>query len=189
MSKHLVTLIALLFFAQVTYASSILNNLINNKQTSYLDFVLLKIEFRLYERARVLGPQPIAYRIQYSKIFSGVSFLKEESKILISIVGTMDKTRYSKKKYQPKNSDCNIVRNKVLYGKYGYSPFTAKRNKYLTPEDMEFKFKRNFLNNLSLSKEEVQFLVDNTFIEVEILAPRNARSISCYGRVTDNILK
>ena len=61
--KHLITLIALLFFAQVTYAGSILNNLINNKKISYLDFVLLKIEFRLYERSRVLGPQFIAYRV------------------------------------------------------------------------------------------------------------------------------
>ena len=189
MLKHLITLIAFLFFAQVTYASSILNNLINNKKTSYLDFVLLKIEFRLYERSRVLGAQHIAFRVQYSDVFSAVSFLKEESKILITIIGTMNKRRYNKKKYQPQISDCNIVRNQMLFGKYGYNPFTGKRNKYLTPEDMEYKFKKDFLNNLSLNKKEVQFLVDNAFIAVEILAPKNAKSISCYGKVTDDELK
>ena len=47
----------------------------------------------------------------------------------------MDKSRYESKKYKPKNSDCNVLRNILLYGKYGYNIF-QKRNKHLTNSDM-----------------------------------------------------
>ena len=112
-------------------------NQIENKKTSYLDFILLKIENRLIQRHGLLGAQPMALRIQYQKVGSQVDFSKKESKIIISIMGVMDKKRYSQKKYTPKLSDCNILRNILLYGKYGYNLIFQKRNKYLTNADMK----------------------------------------------------
>ena len=44
------------------------------KKTSYLDFVLLKIESRLIQRHGLLGAQHIALRIQYQSVGSQVDF-------------------------------------------------------------------------------------------------------------------
>ena len=105
MKKIILTIIFLLF-TQTTFADSIFDNLKENKKTSYLDFILLKIEQRLIQRHGLLGAQPMALRIQYQSIGSQVDFSEKESKIIISIIGVMDKQRYSQKKYKPKISDC-----------------------------------------------------------------------------------
>ena len=128
--------IILLIFSNECFASSILDNLKNTKKTSYLDFILLKIENRLIQRHGLLGAQFVAMRVQYQNIGSQVDYFEKESKIVISVLGVMDKERYKQKYYKPKISDCNILRNILLYGKYGYSVIFQKRNKYLTNEDM-----------------------------------------------------
>ena len=79
-------------------AASIFDDLKENKKTSYLDFILLKIEQRLIQRHGLLGAQPMALRIQYQNVGSQVEFVEKESKIIISIIGIMDKKRYSQKK-------------------------------------------------------------------------------------------
>ena len=40
----------------------------------------------------------VPLRVQFQKIGSQVDFIKEESKILINIIGVMDKKRYTEKK-------------------------------------------------------------------------------------------
>ena len=110
-------LLFLLFFiiSEISHSKEIFDQLEKSKKTSYLDFVLLKIENRLIQRHGLLGAQAIAFRVQYQQIGSEVNFLKEESKIEISIVGVMDKRRYEQKKYKPKISDCNVLRNILLW--------------------------------------------------------------------------
>ena len=44
------------------------DSLKKEKKTSYLDFVLLKIENRLIQRHTLLGPQYFAVRIQYQNL-------------------------------------------------------------------------------------------------------------------------
>ena len=161
--------------------------LLENKKTSYLDFILLKIENRLIQRLGLLGPQPMALRIQYQKVTSQVDFSQEESKIIISIMGVMDKKRYSQKKYTPKLSDCNILRNILLYGKYGYNPIFQKRNKYLTNEDMEEIFLSRFLHNLSISEKEKKFILDNTLARVQVIDPVRGNDIACGGKITEDL--
>ena len=182
MKKIILTIIFLLF-TQTTLTASIFDDLKENKKTSYLDFVLLKIEQRLIQRHGLLGAQPMALRIQYQSIGSQVNFSEKDSKIIISIMGVMDKKRYSQKKYKPKISDCNIVRNLLLYGKYGYNLIFQKRNTYLTNADMEEIFISRFLNNLSLSKKEKNYIINNTFTRVQIIDPVRGNDISCKGKV------
>ena len=160
--------------------------LLENKKTSYLDFVLLKIENRLIQRHGLLGTQPMALRIQYQKVGSQVDFSQEESKIIISIIGVMDKRRYSQKKYVPKISDCNILRNILLYGKYGYNIF-QKRNRLLTNLDMEEIFLSRFLGNLSLSEKEKNYIVDNTLARVQVIDPVRGNDIFCAGKITGEL--
>ena len=186
MKKIILTIIFLLF-TQTTLAASIFDDLKKNKKTSYLDFILLKIEQRLIQRHGLLGAQPMALRIQYQSIGSQVEFSEKDSKIIVSVIGVMDKRRYSQKKYKPKISDCNILRNLLVYGKYGYNVIFQKRNTYLTSADMEEIFLSRFLNSLSLSEKERKFIVDNTSVRVQIIDPVRGNDIFCAGRITDDL--
>ena len=98
----------------------------------------------------------------------------------------MDKKRYSKKKYIPRISDCNILRNVLLYGKYGYNIF-QKRNKFLTNADMEEIFLSRFLGNLSISEKEKNFIIDNTLARVQVIDPVRGNDIFCTGNIIEDL--
>ena len=185
MKKIILTIIFLLF-TQTTLLASIFDDLKESKKTSYLDFILLKIEQRLIQRHGLLGAQPVALRVQYQSVGSQVEFIEKDSKIIISIIGVMNKNRYSQKKYIPKISDCNILRNILLYGKHGYNIF-QKRNIYLTNANMKEIFLSRFLDNMSLSEKEKNYIVDNTLARVQIIDPVRGNDIFCVGRITDDL--
>ena len=186
MKKIILTIIFLLF-TQTTFAASIFDDLKENKKTSYLDFVLLKIENRLIQRHGLLGAQFMALRIQYQSVGSQVDFSEKESKITISIIGVMDKERYSKKKYKHKISDCNVLRNILLYGKYGYNLILQKRNTFLTNADMEEIFLERFLNNLSLTEKEKNFILNNTLARVQVIDPVRGNDVFCTGKIARDL--
>ena len=79
MRKIILTII-LLLFAQTALSDSIFDDLKKSKKTSYLDFILLKIEQRLILRHSLLGAQVMAMRIQYQSVGSQVDFSEKESK-------------------------------------------------------------------------------------------------------------
>ena len=174
-------------FVQINLSASTFDDLRKIKKTSYLDFILLKIENRLIQRHGLLGTQPVALRVQYQSIGSQVDFSEEQSKIIISIIGVMDKQRYSQKKYRPKISDCNILRNMLLYGKYGYNLIFQKRNKYLTSTDMEEIFLTRFLKNISLSDKEKTYILDNTIVKSQVIDPVRGNDIFCTGKVAEDL--
>ena len=185
--KKIILMMSILFFFQTLYADSEFIKLKNNQNVSYLDFILLKIEGRLIKRHNLLGPQMMPVRVQFQHIGSQVDFNEKESKIIISIRGVMDKSRYSKKKYIPKISDCNILRNILLYGKQGYSLISRKRNSFLTNTDMEEIFTSTFLNNLSITEKQKNFIVNNTFASVEIIDPVRGNDAFCKGKIAEEL--
>ena len=81
--KKIILITILLLFSQTTLTASIFDDLKKTKKTSYLDFILLKIESRLIQRHGLLGAQPMALRVQYQNIGSQVDFSEKESKITI----------------------------------------------------------------------------------------------------------
>ena len=185
--KKITVAIIFLLFTQTTLVAFTFDDLKKNKKISYLDFVLLKIEQRLIQRHGLLGAQPVAFRIQYQSVGSEVDFSEKDSKIIISIMGVMDKTRYLKKKYRPKISDCNILRNILLYGKYGYNLIFQKRNTFLNKADMEEIFMSRFLNNLTLSEKEKNYILNNTLTKVQVVDPVRGNDISCSGKVAEDL--
>ena len=185
--QKIASAIIFLLFAQTTLATSIFDDLKESKKTSYLDFILLKIEQRLTQRHGLMGAQPMAFRIQYQSVGSQVEYSEQDSKIIVSVIGVMDKRRYSRKKYKPKISDCNILRNLLIYGKYGYNVIFQKRNTYLTNADMEEIFLSRFLNALSLSEKEKKFLVDNTLVRVQVIDPVRGNDIFCTGKIAGDL--
>ena len=184
--KRLIFIILLLFLNQNSLAETAFKNL-QDKKTSYLDFVLTKIESRLVQRHNLLGTQMMPVRIQFQNVGSQVDFFSKESKIVISIRGVMDKNRYSKKKYIPKLTDCNILRNILLYGKQGYHLILKKRNKFLTDSDMKDIFISRFLNNLTLSDEEKIYITENTFARVQIIDPVRGNDVFCSGNIAKEL--
>jgi len=186
MKKIVLTIVFTTLF-QTNLVGQTFDDLRKTKKTSYLDFILLKIENRLIQRHSLLGAQPMAMRIQYQSVGSQVDFFEGDSKIVISIIGVMHKKRYKKKKYRPKISDCNVLRNILLYGKYGYNLIFQKRNKYLTNADMEDIFMSRFLNNLSLSENEKNYILKNTIAKVAIIDLVRGNDISCSGKITADL--
>ena len=156
---------------------------LETKQVSYLDFFLLKFENTLNKRSLILRKQFLATRVQYSNIGIGVDFDNKREKISIKIYAVMDKNRYSKKKYKQKLSDCNQVRNLIFYKRQGYKFFTQKRDPALSQSVMEDIFKEVFFNNLSFDEKEIEFLLDNMFVDVTILHPVKKKELSCSGKV------
>ena len=185
--KKIILTIILVLFTQTCLAVSTFDDLKKNKKISYLDFILLKIEQRLIQRHGLLGAQPFALRIQYQSVGSQVDFSEKDSKIIISIIGVMNKKRYSKKKYTPKISDCNILRNILLYGKYGYNMIFQKRNTYLTNVDMEEIFLSRFLNNLTLSEKEKNYILNNTLAKVQVIDPVRGNDSYCAGKIARDL--
>ena len=156
---------------------------LETKQVSYLDFFLLKFENTLNKRSLILRKQLLATRVQYSNIGIGVDFDNKREKISIKIYAVMDKNRYSKKKYKQKLSDCNQVRNLIFYKRQGYKFFTQKRDPALSQSVMEDIFKEVFFSNLSFGEKEIEFLLDNMFVDVTILHPVKKKELSCSGKV------
>ena len=185
--KKKIIITTILLFINTSLVASTFEELKEKKMTSYLDFILLKIENKLIQRHGLLGAQPMAFRIQYESVGSQVDFSEKESKIIISIIGIMDKKRYSQKKYKPKISDCNILRNILLYGKYGYNVIFQKRNTFLTNGDMKEIFLTRFLNNLSLTEKEKNYIVDNTLAKVQVIDPVRGNDIFCDGKITSDL--
>ena len=185
--RQIILLITFLLFAETGFADSTFKSLQEDKKTSYLDFILLKVENKLVQRHALLGTQAIVLRVQYQNIGSQVDYIEKESKVVISIVGVMDKKRYESKKYKPKISDCNVLRNILLYGKYGYNIIFNKRNKYLTNEIMEEIFISRFLNNLSISEEEKKYIANNTFTKVQIIDPVRGNDMYCEGKIAEEL--
>ena len=142
---------------------------------------------KLNQRHSLLGTQVFALRVQYQNVGSQVDYVEKESKVVISIIGIMDKQRYSDKKYKPKITDCNVLRNILLYGKYGYNVIFQKRNKYLTNDIMEEIFISRFLNNLSITEEEKKYIVNNTFVKVQIIDPVRENNMYCEGKVAEEL--
>ena len=99
----------------------------------------------------------------------------------------MDKKRYTEKKYKPNIIDCNILRNVLLYDKQGYNIFFKKRNKFLTNLDMEEIFISRYLNNLSITDKEKIYIMEHTYMKVQILDPVRDNNISCEGYVTEDL--
>ena len=184
--KRLIFIILLLFLNQNSLAETAFKDL-QDKKTSYLDFVLTKIESRLVQRHNLLGTQMMPVRIQFQNVGSQVDFFSKESRIVISIRCVMDKNRYSKKKYIPKLTDCNILRNILLYGKQGYHLILKKRNKFLTDSDMKDIFISRFLNNLTLSDEEKIYITENTFARVQIIDPVRGNDVFCSGNIAKEL--
>ena len=181
-SNFFLFLIILIFFQTQTLASSF--EAIEKSKVSIIDLVIFKIEtFMIKNKQRMFVTDP--FKILYEEIGINVKYVDKE-KIHISVLGVMDKVRYKKtKKYIPNIKDCNVIRNKIFYNQYGYSPIRRKKTLELDENYMREILKKYVFNLSSLDEKKVDFLIDNSYIEILISHPLPKYNISCVGRLVD----
>ena len=98
--------------------------------------------------------------ILYQYVDSTVKYTKENG-FIVNIYAYMDRIRYtSKKKYSPKISDCNAVRNKIFLNKVGYNFLTQKKNNFVNESDLTEVISNNILNLSGISIKDKEKLIN-----------------------------
>ena len=180
--KILTTFIVVLFFTISPPIKAEINLL--DQKVSAVDLILLKYEIfltknfnRLYKGGGM--PQTI---ILYQYIDSTVKYT-EENGFFVNIYAYMDRNRYTKKKYFPKISDCNAIRNKIFLNKIGYNLLTQKKNNFVSEIELTDTIIDHILSLSGISLKDKKKLVNDTQIEIEIIHPNKFNSIKCRGRI------
>ena len=152
------------------------------------DFMLLKFDLFLNNNLKNLTSGAGITHVAYQSIKYDIS-IDNENKISIKINALMDKNRYKSKKYYPKLSDCNQVRNKIFLNKSGYSFLSQKRNNYVSKENLSFVLNNEILN-ISLLDEKIKTKIsENTTIHIAVIHPKPEKSINCSGKLVSDELK
>tara|TARA_B100000989_G_scaffold11834_1_gene8104 strand:- start:95 stop:496 length:402 start_codon:yes stop_codon:yes gene_type:complete len=124
--KFLLKLFFILIFSSNVFAQKID---LSNVNISVRDFILLKYDlFFLKNKQRLVSNQIINLMVDYQYV-NFDSKVVDGNKFVLRITAVMSKKRYKQKKYYPKNSDCNIVRNKLFMNKLG--TLFGKENKVM----------------------------------------------------------
>ena len=176
----------IIFIIFFTFSSSVKSEIkLLDIKVSAVDLILLKYEIfltknfnRLYKGGGI--PQTM---IIYQYIDSTVKY-NEENGFSVNINAYMDKVRYTKKKkYSPKLSDCNAIRNKIFLNKVGYNLLTQKKNNFVSESKLTSTIFSRILNLSGLSVKDKERIINDTQIEIEIIHPNKFHSIKCRGRI------
>ena len=178
-------IVYIVFFTFILNLNSILAKEIDlsGKFIPLKDFILLKFDLFLNNNLNNLTSGAGITHVAYQSIKYDVS-IDNENKISIKINALMDKNRYKSKKYYPKLSDCNQVRNKIFLNKSGYSFFKQTRNNYVSEENLALVVNDEILNISLLNKKLKNQILESTMINVKIIHPKSEKNIACSGKLT-----
>ena len=170
---------------------NILNSSETNLSKNYLtikDFLILKFELFLGNNINNLFIGGGLTNIAYQNINYTVKIDKKDN-IEIILDAVMNKQRYKAKKYSPKISDCNQIRNKIFLNKYGYSFLTRKYNNLVNEDSLTENLNNTILNISSIEDNLKDQIIEKTRIKINIIHPKIVNNLSCSGRLIDNELK
>tara|TARA_E500000331_G_scaffold319226_1_gene331762 strand:+ start:130 stop:711 length:582 start_codon:yes stop_codon:yes gene_type:complete len=179
--KNIIYILLFTFFLNIDYLKSKEMNL-DNKYIPLKDFVILKFDLFLRDNVSSIFKGGGMWNVAYQEIKYDVK-ITNEKKIKISIKGIMDKNRYKSKRYYPKLSDCNQIRNKIFVKKYGYSFFTQKLNNLVNEENISNIVNNEILNISSLNENLKDKILNNTNINIEVVHPKKEKNIICSGKL------
>ncbi len=185
--KNIIYVLLFTFFLNVDYLKSKEINL-DNKYIPLKDFIILKYDMFLKDNLFSVFEGGGVFGIVYQEIKYDVK-INQENIIELSIRGIMDKKRYTSKRYYPKLSDCNIIRNKIFVNKYGYSFFKRSLNYSANEENLSNIINDKILNISSLDENLKKLILENTVIKIKIIHPKNEKNISCSGKLISTELK
>ena len=185
--KNLFFLISFIFFLKIDYIKSQEIDL-DKKYISLKDFIILKYDLFLKDNISEVFKGGGVFGIVYEKIHYDVK-INDENTIKVSIRGVMNKERYTSKRYYPKLSDCNIIRNRIFTKKYGYSFFKQSLNYSVNEENISSTINNKILNISASDKKLKKNIIDNTVINIELIHPKTEKNIKCSGRIISTELK
>ena len=173
----------LLFFLLITNTKA---SNFSNISPTIKDLILMKYEiFFLKNQERVINSRKVGLMVKYQSLNYELN-IDSENNTIIKINAIMDKNRYlKKKKYKPKITDCNIIRNKIVANKFGYNPFTLKPNYSITEEILLENIKNNIFNFQNLNEDQIETLINKSTIKINIIHPISKFNKSCSGNFSD----
>ncbi len=161
---------------------------LKNKFLPLKDFIVLKYDLFLQKNLKNVYRGGGVSGVAYQSLNYRININSNEN-ILISLNATMDKKRYSSKKYYPKLKDCNQIRNKIFVNKYGYSLFSQKSNNLVNDELLSNTIDEKILNISSLSNDLKKKIIENTNININIIHPNKSKNLNCSGKLIETELK
>ena len=161
---------------------------LDNKFIPLKDFIILKFDLFLKNNIQNLIRGGGITGIAYQNVYYEVKF-NQKSMIEISMKGVMNKKRYTSKKYIPKLSDCNQMRNKIFTNKYGYSFFNRTLNNTVNEEVLSDIINKRILNISVLNKDLKKDLLVSAEIKIEVVHPKSEYSLNCSGRLISTELR
>ena len=174
------------FIFFLTFNSNAEDKKLSNIFVTANDFLLLKFDlFYSKNKHRILNN--LGFMIKYQYLGFRVN-INENDEILIEMIGIMDKNKYKKKRYYPKNKDCNILRNKLFLNQQGYSFWKQERNYSVSEESLKEVLKKEIFTLNNLRESKIDKIIDKTFIEIEIIHPKAEKNIICKGNFAQVIL-
>ena len=183
--RLLLSLIFFFIFTTNIYSQKIDLSKLN---ISVKDFILLKYDlFFLKNKYRLVTNQTLRLMVDYQSMNFNL-IVDDQNVFKLKIIAVMNKSRYQKKRYYPKNTDCNIVRNKLFLDKYGYTFWKRKPSYAFDEEDLQNVLINEIYGSENLSEKIIKELIDQTMIEIDIIHPRIDKSIKCSGKITQVIL-
>ena len=185
--KNFFCIICFIFICKIDYSKAQEINL-DNKFIPLKDFIILKYNLFLKDNLSSVFEGGGMFGIMYQEIKYDVK-INQNNIIELSIRGIMDKKRYTTKRYYPKLSDCNVIRNKVFVKKYGYSFLKQSLNYSVNEDNLTEVIKDKILNISTLDDNLKKRIIDNTVIKIEIIHPKDDKNISCSGKLISAELK
>tara|TARA_B100001564_G_scaffold356450_1_gene370650 strand:- start:1561 stop:2136 length:576 start_codon:yes stop_codon:yes gene_type:complete len=161
---------------------------LDNKFIPLKDFILLKFDLFLKNNIKNLMQGGGITGIAYQNVDYEVKF-NQKNMVEISMRGVMNKKRYTSKKYIPKLSDCNQMRNKIFVNKYGYSFFNRSLNNMVNEEVLSNIVNKRILNISILDQNLKKDLLNSTKIKIEVVHPKTEYSLNCSGKLINTELK
>ncbi len=161
---------------------------LENKFIPLKDFIILKFDLFLKNNIQNLIRGGGITGIAYQNVYYEVKF-NQKNMIEISMKGVMNKKRYTSKKYIPKLSDCNQMRNKIFTNKYGYSFFNRTLNNTVNEEVLSDIINKKILNISVLNKDLKKDLLVSAEIKIEVAHPKSEYSLTCLGRLISTELR
>ena len=177
-------LIFLIFFLLIPNTLSAENPLKSSK-ISIVDLLVLKYDLYIEKiKPRVLAKTKKGFMVHYDRIEQQINF-DENDNINIIISAYMSIHRYTKvKKYIPKLIDCNVIRNRMIANKNGYSLISNKKNYSVSEEILFDEIKKNVFNLKNFSDKAIEESLENTNIKINIIHPLSKFDLSCSGKIT-----
>ena len=152
------------------------------------DFLILKYDLFIQKNLTNVFRGGGITGVAYQDLNYNININKKNI-ISISLNATMDKKRYTSKKYYPKLKDCIQIRNKIFTNKYGYSLFSQRLNNLVNDELLFNTINEKILNISSLDDDLRKKIIDNTNININIFHPNKSKDLSCSGKITNTQLE